>query len=374
MIAVESPYRAVKCMDFNILEAKKQNNMKSNLKELCGILSLIGVAGLILSLTYRHSPHPMVIQAQQLLESFSEEQKENAHYDFEHHSRLVWEFLPVAMASRPGISMRALHQEQQQLVHQLLESALSEEGYLKTQQIISLEDILRRLEPNNWGRDRDQYHIAIYGSPGDKGTWAWKFEGHHLSLNFTFVDGRIATSPTFLGANPAEVRDGPKKGLRVLKDEEDLALQLVNSLDDKLRQKAIFKLQAFYDIVTAKATEVAPLDPVGITAAEMNNSQKELLFRLIDEYIAVMPEALANERKEKLEKAGKDGIRFGWAGATELGKAHYYRIQGPTFLIEFDNTQNNANHIHSVWRDYKGDFGRDILQEHYRNAKHHAHD
>ncbi len=240
---------------------------------------------------------------------------------------------------------------------------------LKTQQIMALEEVLRILENNNPGRDQELYYLVVYGTPADTGKWSWSFEGHHLSLNFTIVNGHVSTSPVFMGTNPAEIRQGPNKGQRVLGKEEDLAFILMQSLPEKLRKKAIFKNQAPADIFTGQKSRVSPLEPVGISYHELKSDGKQKLKELIEEYITVMPADLAAVRRAKLEAAGWDPIHFAWAGPVEKGKGHYYRIQGPTFLIEFDNVQNNANHIHSVWRDFDGDFGRDLLKEHY----HHAH-
>ena len=211
----------------------------------------------------------------------------------------------------------------------------------------------------------------VFGTPSPKGTWGWKVEGHHVSLNFTIVNGSmVATAPHFFGSNPAEVMDGPKKGLRVLGYEEDPGRELVMSLTDAQRAKAVFNTTAPNDIVTRNLPTVKPLEPAGVPVTELQPKQREMLMRIIDAYTSVMAPDIAADRMAALKKAGLDNITFAWAGEFERGKRLYYRVQGPTFLIEFDNTQNNGNHVHSVWRDFNGDFGRDLIREHVTNVKH----
>ena len=214
-------------------------------------------------------------------------------------------------------------------------------------------------------RDEGAYYIAIYGKPVENGVWGWSFEGHHISLNFTITDGHISTTPRFLGTNPAEYSERPHPGVRILGQEEDLAFELLNSLDSDQKEEAIFQELPFADIVTSTSVEVQPLTPVGIGHNQLNKEQQKMLFNLIKEYLSTIPTELAISRMGVIREENPKHIYFGWAGATERGKGHYYRVQGKSFLIEFDNTQNNANHVHTVWRDFDGDFGRDLLREHY---------
>ena len=315
-------------------------------------------------------------QARTFLNSLNKEQRNKAQFVFENSSKFDWHYLPATMYPRAGIALNQLNGEQKTLLFELLHSSLSETGYAKTQQIISLENILAEISGDKVRRDPEKYYAAFYGNPAKDSIWAWSFQGHHLSLNFTVLNGKTSIAPRFLGANPATVKEGPRKGERTLAKEEDLGLELINSCTGDQKKKAIFKHDSFNDIVTTNAKEVDPLDPVGIKLKELNDSQQKLLLQIIDEYLATMPEELANARMKKLEAEEKDEIRFGWAGATQPGEGHYYRIQGKTFLIEFDNTQfdterNKANHIHSVWRDFNGDFGRDLIREHYQSSEHH---
>jgi hypothetical protein len=190
-----------------------------------------------------------------------------------------------------------------------------------------------------------------------------------VSLHFTIVDGMVASgTPTFFGTNPAEVRSGPKQGLRILAPEEDAGRALLQALDPAQRGKAVINQTAPGDIVTMNKVPIEPLQPAGVVAGELSAAQRELLMRVIDAYTSLMASDIAADRMSKIRKAGLDKIGFAWAGEGERGKKHYYRVQGPTFLIEYDNTQNDANHVHSVWRDFDGDFGRDLLRDHVRSA------
>jgi hypothetical protein len=260
-----------------------------------------------------------------------------------------------------------MDEKQKDAAMKLLEAALSDKGKLKAMQIITLEGVLREMEKNPEYRDPGKYYVSIFGKPGDEKGWGWKFEWHHLAINYTVVGGKeVSVTPSFFAANPAEVREGEHKGLRVLKAEEDLAMALVNVLLEGGKKEVVFSEKAPGEILTAESRKATALDPVGIPASEMSEAQKKALLELITEYTGRHRKDLADADMAKIEKAGIDKIRFGWAGGTKRGEAWYYRVQGPTFLMEAANTQNNANHIHATWRDFEGDFGRDILSEHYR--------
>ena len=314
--------------------------------------------------------HEMANAAKNFINSLDGSQKRKAVYEFDDPYRVQWDFLPVAMISRKGVALTTLSDRQKRLAYQLLESSLSKSGNEKLGDIIDLERVLLELTGSDI-RVPELYHVILYGEPSDRNTWGWRFEGHHISIHFTIVDGEhISVAPRFLGTNPAHVKEGDRKGLRILGEEEDLARELMKSFDERQQPLAHFQSIAYPEIVTNRATEVGPLAPVGIRAARMYPFQKAILEKLIYTYAATMPLELAKERLQKIQKTGFDKIRFGWAGGIEPGEPHYYRIQGPTFLIEYDNVQNNANHAHTVWRDFNGDFGRDILKEHYLNHGH----
>ncbi|QGY42188.1 DUF3500 domain-containing protein [Maribellus comscasis] len=303
------------------------------------------------------------------LNSLTGEQKDKLLHAFNDDSKSEWHYFPATMFPRAGISLGELNRDQKQLFFEFLHSSLSETGYSKTKQIISLEDVLAEISGNSHTRDPEKYYIAFYGNPEKDSLWSWCIQGHHLSLNFAVINGKTEIAPRFMGANPATVKSGKRKGTRTLFLEEDLGLQLINSIQEK--QKAIFSEHPPYDIVTRNDAEVDPLNPVGIKLKELKRTNQELLLNLINEYLAILPEELAEKRMQKIQSEELGEIRFGWAGGTQAGKPHYYRVQGKTFLIEFDNTQNNANHIHSVWRDFDGDFGRNLIREHYQHSHHH---
>jgi len=231
---------------------------------------------------------------------------------------------------------------------------------------------LRGGRGNALERDPGKYFFSIFGTPSTRDTWGWRVEGHHVSLNFTVVNGTLVSgSPSFFGSNPAEVRvDGPKKGTRILAAEEDAARALLGALDAGQRTKAIINVEAPGDMVTMATVDIKPLSPTGITADALNPAQRDLLMKLLDVYTGYMADDIAADRVARYKKAGVEKIGFAWAGSTERGQKHYYRIQGPTFLVEYDNTQNDANHIHSVWRDFDCDFGRDLLREHLKSVVH----
>jgi hypothetical protein len=276
------------------------------------------------------------------------------------------------MFPRKGLNFRTMTEAQRARAHDLLKSGLSQRGYVTASSIIQLETVLRAIETGGkMARDPLDYQFTIFGTPGAKDAWGWRVEGHHLSLHFAIVDGTaVASSPTFTGSNPAEVRDGPEKGKRVLAPLEDLGRALVTALDAGQRAKAVLDATAPGDIVTMNKNDITALSPEGLAAAAMTADQRTALLQLIDAYTSVVADDLAAERMAKLKAAGLEKITFAWAGPTEKGAKHYYRVQGPTFLIEYDNTQNDGNHIHAVWRDFQGDFGRDLLREHLRQYAH----
>jgi hypothetical protein len=305
------------------------------------------------------------------LQSLDNEQRERTVYDFNHNSREFWSYLPGAMMPRFGISLAELSNHQKELAFELLRSALSQTGYDKATQIISLESVLAEIDGNKEFRDPEKYHIAFFGNPAEDEVWSWFFEGHHLSLNFANVGDKMAVAPRFLGASPALITSGPRKGEKTLGPEAELGEELVNSLSEEQRMQAVFQEGAYLDIVTGNAMEVSPLEPVGIPFDQLDEDQQTVLTQLIMEYLSVLPEELARKRIAQIQRDELVNLHFGWAGLTDHGAPHYYRIQGKSFIIEFDHTFNDANHIHTVWRDFNGDFGRDLLKEHYRRSDHH---
>lgn len=306
------------------------------------------------------------------LNSLDEDQRKIAQLEFDDINRHTWHFLPAAMWPRTGVSLKELNPDQKEKLLLMLRDYLSESGYEKTLGIIELENVLAMMENNPDFRDSELYYTTFYGNPEKDNNWAWSFEGHHISLNFTVVNGQVSMVPRFLGASPAVFREGPREGEQTaLGAEQNIGFKLLASLSDEQLEKAIFKKTSFGEIVTSTSSEVGRLQPVGIKMDELDSEQKSILLDLINVYLSVMPQEIAEERFQKLREEDTDEIRFGWAGEKDRNKPHYYRVQGKTFLIEFDNTHNDANHIHTVWRDFNGDFGRDLLLEHYQHSDHH---
>lgn len=303
--------------------------------------------------------------------SLSEEQKNRAVFAFDDEERINWHFIP---RERNGLPMKDMTPQQRLLAHALMNTGLGFRGAAKAATIMSLEEVLYQIEGADdeskraavrEKRDPEKYFVSIFGSPNVKGTWGWRLEGHHMSLNFTIKDGQLLrASPTFMGSNPGELRQGPLTGLRVLGKEEDLGRELVKSLSEEQFQKSIVADVAPKEMLTAAEKRVDPLKPDGLSEAEMDDSQKAKLHEIIQEYLGRVRPEIAQETWDEIQKNGP--VFFGWAGGKERGEPHYYRVQGKTFLIEYDNVQNEANHPHSVFRSFEGDFGRDLLAEHHR--------
>ena len=313
--------------------------------------------------------HDMAQAANNLLAALSPDQKARATFELKDDERLNWHFIP---RDRKGLPLKEMTPAQRSLAVALLGSALSQRGLMKAATIMSLEEVLRDMEQGKGPvRDPERYFFSIFGKPANTGTWGWRVEGHHLSLNFTLVDGKAeSVTPSFFGSNPGEVREGQRQGLRVLGTEEDLGRQLVKLLNPEQRAVAIISETAPKEIVTGADRKAKELTPPGLAAAKMTAAQKELLVQLIKEYVQRYRPELANEDWKKIETAGIQKIHFAWAGGVEPKQPHYYRLEGPTFLMEYDNTQNDANHIHTVWRDFAGDFGEDLLKRHYEQTPH----
>jgi hypothetical protein len=308
----------------------------------------------------------MATSSQHFLCTLDAAQRGRAQLAFDADERFNWNFVPMV---RAGVPFKQMTPPQREAALALLRAGLSEKGYGKAEAVRALEVILAEIEKNPVRRDPELYYLVFFGEPSATGTWGWRYEGHHISLTWTLVAGAsIASTPQFFGSNPAEVRHGPKKGLRVLAAEEDLARAVLESLTPEQRKQGIISTEAPDDILTSNHRKAAIQENRGVAYSDMTTEQRGLLMALIDEYANAQPHALARARLEKLRSAGLDTVRFAWMGAVERGQRHYYRVQGPTFLIEYDNTQNDANHIHAVWRDFEGDFGLDLLEQHYRRA------
>jgi hypothetical protein len=333
------------------------------LRFLLAALAVVALAGAYSRLSTEAT---MAQTAAAFLDSLTPKQRAYVLFPFEDEERFNWHFIP---RERKGLPLLAMNPAQRHLAGALLAAGLTPQGYAKATTIMSLEDVLKELEKDYTGRrDPEKYFFSIFGSPSEKGTWGYRVEGHHLSLNFTIAHGRVNAVPTFWGANPAEVREGPRKGLRALKEEEDVAREFLAQLTPEQRRRAIISKDAPDDILTMNSRRAA-IDgqPAGLSSTQLTPAQRSALERLLNVHLGNFPEPIATRRLQQVREAG-GRIFFAWAGSENRGERHYYRIQGPKFLVEYDNTQNNANHIHTVWRDFEGDFGLDILGEHYKSS------
>lgn len=315
----------------------------------------------------------MVDTANAFLTALTPEAKAKAVFPFGSEERLNWHFIP---RERKGLSMKEMTPEQRLLAHALLSTGLSARGIVKASTIMSLEEVLYTIEGADESkraairekRDPEKYFVSVFGEPTMKGVWGWRLEGHHLSLNFLIKDGSLfRATPSFFGSNPGEVRQGPRTGVRVLGNEEELGRELAKSLSEEQWKKALVDVTAPKEMLTEAKREVSPLAPLGLSDAEMTPAQKELLAKIIREHLFRIRPEIAEESWKEIQAGGP--VHFAWAGSSrERGQPHYYRVQGKTFLIEYDNTQNEANHVHSVWRDFDGDFGADLLGAHVKAA------
>jgi hypothetical protein len=327
------------------------------------------------------SPNPHLVAApsasgaaaRAFLSKLDESQRVDASVSFDDPQRINWSYVPQ---ERAGIPLRAMDADQRDAALGLLNLGLSERGTRLARGIMELEGTLRELEQavdSPWAARRDPglYYLTIFGHPDGGQPWGWRFEGHHLSVNATDLGphGEIV-APLFMGANPARVPSGPQEGLRLLAAEEDLAFDLLDMLDVRQLARATIAAQTTGDIHTRNDPAVGTMALAGLPATEMTAAQQRQLRQLLELYAGRMADDVAHRQLGRIEKAGFEQLHFGWAGAHRRGEPHYYRIHGPTVLVEYDNTQNNANHIHTVWRDLENDFGGDLLRRHYARQAH----
>lgn len=302
-------------------------------------------------------------------------QKPLTLFSFDSDERYNFHYFPIN--DRKGLPLDKMTEAQKSLVMKLLSASLTDNTVKKINDIIELENILKVLEnrkPDDHFRDPGKYHLAIFGEPGDTNIWGWRFEGHHISFHFSAKDNiLVAGTPGFLGSNPAIVPDGAQKGKEILKDEKVLALKLLNSLSKDQLKSALLSGDAPGDIITRVERKALIKDPGGISYVQMTSAQRENFIDLVELYVHRYKNSLADKMLKEIKDAGFDNLRFAWAGHTQtgIGHPHYYRIVGPTIIIEYDNTQNNANHVHTVVRDLLHDYGGDQLLEHYKKGHSH---
>ncbi len=314
----------------------------------------------------------MTAAGEAFLATLDADQRKVALMAYEEPKRLDWHFIPKPF--RKGLQVKTMTAPQKEAALKVLRSALSQIGYDKATKIMSVEKLLFELEKGKGAniRDPERYFVTFFGQPTPEGRWGLSYEGHHLSLNFVVDKGKVISStPQVFCANPAIVKvdnkAGIEQGLRLLAKEETLAYDLVRSFSDEQKSTGIFAKEPLKEVRAAGEPQPPTDAPVGLPFTKLSDAQKKTLKDLIEVYAAAMPAAVAAERIRVLEEAGWEHVHFGWAGSIEEGEGHYYRIQGPTFVIEFVNTQpdaagNPANHIHCLWRDMRGDFALPLVK------------
>ncbi|CAN5136223.1 DUF3500 domain-containing protein [soil metagenome] len=304
--------------------------------------------------------------ASNFLQSLDGKERTKAQYPIESEERFNWHFVP---RERKGACFRNFTTEQRNTALDLIKASLSEQGFLKATSIMALENVLREIENRTTSdphRDPLNYYITIFGTPSKVEPWGWRLEGHHVAFNFVSMKNQLSSStPSFFGSNPGIVPSGPEKGKEILKQETDLGFQLINSFDDQKKKKAMLSETALPEIVSFNNRKAVALTPEGLNYTEMDESQQKLLMQLLNVYVKNYQLGFSNKLMEKIRAAGINRLSFAWAGALSPGSGNYYRIQGPMLLIEYDNTQTNANHVHATVRDLTNDFAEDILKEHY---------
>ncbi|MFO1020460.1 MAG: DUF3500 domain-containing protein [Planctomycetales bacterium] len=301
--------------------------------------------------------------AKKFLASLTPDQKSRAQFGSYDPERTNWHFIP---RPRKGVPLKELEGDSLKSALELIQTGLSPAGYDQALNIMSLEEVLYLLEPGDRAerrerRDPKKYYLSVFGTLEDSGDrWGWRLEGHHLSLNYTIENNKVVSStPEFFGANPGMIDAGPKRMIRVLAPEEDIARQLLKACTPEQMQVALINKKAPNEIRSPGELHGDISNPVGLEYSAMSEDQKKILGQLLDEYLKNMPSRIEEVRRKEISTAGMEKIKFAWWGGTERNEPHYYRVQGPTFLIEYNNVQNDANHVHSVWRNVSGDFALD---------------
>lgn len=332
-------------------------------RQITSALIVVIAAGALLSANLKEEANTaaaMADAANGFLSTLTKEQKSRVTFGFDDEERVNWHYIPKE--TRPGVPVYELEGAPLKAALALLRSGLSEAGYDQALNVMSLEEVLYLLEggvreERRAKRDPQKYFITVFGTPGNTGSWGWRFEGHHISLNYTVVDGKVVSStPEFFGANPGTIDSGPGRRIRVLGSEEDLARSILKACSPAQSKLAWISEDAPDDLRSRGTPQPDTGKPQGLPVSKMSDDQKKLLQELLAEYLKNMPADVVAERRARINDAGLENIYFGWWGSSEVNERHEYRVQGPTFLIEYNNTQQSANHVHSIWRNMDGDF------------------
>ncbi len=340
------------------------------------------------SLSWAQANRSLEATVSQFLTTLSADELAKTTYAFSDTTRRRWTNLPVGMVPRAGIAYGALSDQSQLAFHRVLSALLSSQGYLKVNSIMALDDILnvlyqqafndkkidekmlKMMQGLKWAHGN--FYISIWGKPQAAEPWGLDFGGHHLALNITVKGNELTTSPLFYGTDPSEVKSGKYAGLRVLSKEEDYGFLLINALSAGQQTKAVMSQAVPKDIITSPQANQRITSYYGISAADFTADQKAILTMLLQEYIHNFEHQTAHRLFDKLLKTGLNKVYFAWIGSLDNNKPHYYIINAPDFLIEYDNVgfQNDGNHIHAILHEKGNDFGDDLLKRHYAEAKH----
>lgn len=350
---------------------------------------ILSILGLVLFHFQSIGQPPTAVSAvNKFLQTLSPDELKQTQFSFDDSLRHKWTNLPVGMVPRPGIQYGSLSDAGRLAFHRVLTALLSSQGYLKTTSIMQLDDILNTLYQAAFDEKKinaetlkmvqdlkwayGNYYISVWGQPQDKSPWGLSFGGHHIAISFTSDGNQVSVSPYFIGTDPSEVKFGKYSGLRILSKEEDYGFMLVNMLTEKQKETAILKQAVPKDIITNPTSSQRITSYYGIPVKSFTESQKNMLQLLIQEYTHNFEHIKAHQLIQKILKTGLDKIYFGWVGSLKNNEPHYYIINGPDFLIEYDNVgfQDDGNHIHAILREKGNDFGEDILKQHYLESKH----
>ncbi len=341
--------------------------MKQFIRRWSWIAPCLALVALLAGARVATRTSDMTRMAQAFLNELKDGQKAKALFKFDDAYRKDWGYVPK---ERRGLPLAEMNDDQRGRVKKLLASALSDEGVKKVDGVMQLEGILRELESKPGapatGRDPERYFVTIFGEPSNDKPWAWRFEGHHLSLSFSSATNELVSiAPFFFGSNPGEVKTGPHGGMRLLGKEEDMAREFAESLNDAEKELACPKIAVPADIILGAGRAASFQEPPGIEFKKLRPELQLRLLAIVDCYARNFESSLADGALARIRDAGIENLHFAWIGSTEVGQPHYWRIQSKTFSIELDNTQDNANHVHTAWRDFTNDFGEDFLREHY---------
>lgn len=329
-------------------------------------LFVLAVMGALFAAQTKTEPpvgQAMIAAATAFRKSLTPEQLKQCSFGYTDEERLNWHFIP---RERKGLPLRDLEGDALKSARAFIHSGLTEVGFAQTQSIMGLEEVLFILEGNAKDADRvavrerrdpGKYYLSIFGEPADKGLWGWRLEGHHISLNFSIQDGKVvASTPEFFGANPGTIDAGLDRQIRILGPEEDIARQILKLCTAEQLAVVLVSKTPPKEVPGPGAPQAEVGPAVGLPYAKMSDDQKKLLQDLLNEYLKNLPASIEQERRAEIQQGGLDHIHFAWWGESELNQPHHYRVQGPSFVIEYNNVQNNANHVHSMYRSLKGDF------------------